>query len=122
MPDAFLVKQRIEPGKTERAKEVFRSVGEIKSSDAAQNVLKKEGVHTESAFLQRTDDGEYVLYYIEAEDGGEVYDVYQEVMADPGGEAEGLEEFLEEFQDVVAGDPFVADVEFLYHVTTPDRP
>lgn len=122
MADAILVKQKIAPGKTERARKLFRKFEQLKRADAAQDVLQKEGVYTESAFLQQTEDGDYVLYYIEAEDGKEVYDVYQDIMADPEGEGEGLEESLEEFQEVVAGDPFVADVEFLYHLTTPDRP
>ncbi|WP_121820054.1 DUF6176 family protein [Halostella salina] len=122
MAETILVKQEIEPGKTEQAKDVFRAVGEFKNTDAAVEVLEKEGVYTESAFLQRAEDGDHVLYYIEAEDGKEVYDVYQDIMADPQGETEGMEDFLAEFQDVVTGEPFVADVEFLYHMTTPDRP
>lgn len=122
MADVILVKQKIKSGQTERAKALFKEIGQMRNTDAALEVLKKEGVYTESAFLQQTDEGDYILYYIEAEDGEQVYDVYKDIMADPKGEAEELEEFLTEFQEVMAGEPYVAEVEPLYHLVNPDRP
>lgn len=121
MTDTILVKQKIVPGKTEQAKALFTEMGQMRNSPEAIELLKKEGVYTETAFLQQTEEGDFVLYYIEAEDGEQVYEIYRDIVADPEEEAEGLEEFIHEFNSVMDGEPFVADVEPLYHVVNPDR-
>ena len=124
MVDTILVEQEIEAGETERARELFEVVRQPDDfeSEAEGRALRKEGVYTESAFLQRRDDGDYVLYYIEAEDGTRVRDVFEDIRADPEGEIGGLEAFMAEFETVMAGPPTLADAELLYHVTDPERP
>lgn len=122
MTDVILLKQEIVPGKTEQAKALFKEMSQLRGTDEAIEVLKKEGVYTESAFLQQTDGGDFILYYIEAEDGEQVYEIYRDIVADPEEEAEGLEEFIHEFNSVVAGEPFLAEVDPLYHLVNPERP
>lgn len=121
MSDVILVEQALEPGEIERAKSLFEGIGRTGDSEGVVAVLQKEGVYTESAFLQRRDDGHYVLYYIEAEDGQRVKDVFDGILADPEGETEGLTEFIREFEAVTAGDPQLADAELLYHLVNPER-
>lgn len=121
MADAILVEQEIETGKTERAKALFEEIGEMRNTDEALQLLAKEGVFTETAFLHESEEGAHVIYYIEAEDGEEVHDVYQDIMADPDGEAEGMEEIIREFQAVIAGEPSLVDGELLYHLVNPAR-
>ncbi|WP_254545859.1 DUF6176 family protein [Halomarina pelagica] len=122
MTDVILAEQEIEPGRTEDAVALFEEIGRVRDADDVMSALEREGVHTESAFLRRTDEADYVLYYIEAEDGEQVYDVYRDIVTDPEGEAEGLAEFVREFNDVMAGEPSVVEADLLYHLVTPDRP
>lgn len=121
MVDAILVKQAVEPGKEQQAKSLFEELGRMRNTESALELLKKEGVYTETAFLRKTEKGSHILYYIEAEDGERVQDVYNEIMADPDGEAEGMEAFIREFQEVVGGEPHLVEGEPLYHVVNPDR-
>lgn len=120
MVDTILVKQRIEPGMTDRAAALLEMVD---GDDATVlDVLGREGVHTETAFLKRGGDGDdFVLYYIEAEDGARVKDVFDAITADPDAEEDELGEFLREFDEVMAGEPFLADFEPLYHLVRSDR-
>ena len=121
MVDTILVEQRIEPGMTERAAALLEMIDG--DDDAVLDVLRREGVHTETAFLKRGDDGgDFVLYYIEAENGERVKDVFDAITADPGAEDDELAQFLREFDEVMAGEPFLADFEPLYHLVNPNRP
>lgn len=124
MVDTILVEQEVEAGETERARALFESINQPDEfeTDAIGEVLRKEGVYTESAFLQHREGGDYVLYYIEAEDGTQVRDVFEDIRANPKSETDGLESFLAEFEAVMAGTPTLVDVELLYHVTDPERP
>lgn len=121
MTDIALVKQDIEPGKTERAKALFKEAGQMRNTDEAIKMLAKEGVYTESAFLQQSDEGDSILYFVECEDGEQAFDVYQDIVADPEEEAEGLEELIHEFNSVMAGEPYVAEADPLYHLVNPER-
>ncbi len=38
--------------------------------------MKREGIYTESAFLHRTEDVDFLIYYIEAEDFGRAMEVF----------------------------------------------
>lgn len=120
MTDAFLVKQPIEPERVEAARSLFEELGRMRS-DPAIELLEKEGVFTETAFLRQDEEGPYILYYIEAADGGTVQDVYHDIMADPEGEAEGMAEFIRRFTEIVSGDPSLVDGEPLYHLVNPAR-
>lgn len=120
MPDVFLVRHQIAPGKTEEARELFARLDD--PPEGAMDVLDAETVYTESAFLETGPDGDAILYYIEAEDGATVYDVFQDLMDAPEDVAPEMAAFVEQFESVVTGEPTVVDVELLYHVVNPDRP
>ncbi|WP_135828401.1 DUF6176 family protein [Halorussus halobius] len=122
MTDAILVEQALEPGRVDRARELFAEIDRMADDQAVVDVLRSEGVHTESAFLQHREDGDYVLYYIEAEDGEQVKDVFDALVDDPEGETDGLAEFVRAFDAVTAGEPQLADAEPLYHLVDPERP
>lgn len=121
MTDAILVEQALEPGAVERARQLFAEIGQRADSEPVVDVLRKEGVYTESAFLQHREDGDYVLYYIEAEDGEQVKDVFDALIDDPESETD-LAEFVRAFDAVTASEPELADAEPLYHLVNPERP
>ncbi|WP_338729953.1 DUF6176 family protein [Haladaptatus sp. DJG-WS-42] len=122
MGDVLLVNQRIAPGKTERAKALLSQMDDPEYADAALAILDAEGVHTESAFLRRGDDGDYVTYYIEAEDGATVYDVFKHVTEHPDELPNEMGAFVAEFNAVMDGDPYLVDSDVLYHLVNPERP
>lgn len=66
MSDVVLIKNRIEPGKTGRLREWMREIRTRR--DEAIETLQHEGMISEAAFLERTNDGDYLIYYMEAED------------------------------------------------------
>ncbi len=80
------------------------------------DIIDREGVHTESAFVWSHEGTDYILTYIEAEDTERVKEVYDAEMAAAD------HAFIEAFQSVVAGPPEPLDAEPLYHLVHPDRP
>lgn len=121
--DVFLVRQPLAEGETEAARELFSRLDESPPAGVT-DVLRAETVHTETAFLERREDGDYVCYYIEAEDGATVRDVFEGLLADPASAVDAgdeLGEFVEAFQSVVAGPPELVAAERLYHLVDPDR-
>ena len=114
MADVVLTKQKIEPGKTPRLKEWM---DEIRGrEDEAIQTLKNEGVYAESAFIERTDDGEYLVYYMEAEDMGHVFEAFSE------SSHEIDLEHQEVMSDVLETEENVGEYELLYHLVNPERP
>ncbi|WP_336360212.1 hypothetical protein [Haladaptatus sp. ZSTT2] len=85
-------------------------------------ILDAEGVHTESAFLRTDADGDFVTYYIEAEEGATVYDVFKQVTENPDELSDELAAFVAEFNDVMDGDPYLVESEVLYHLVNPECP
>jgi hypothetical protein len=114
--DVFLTRQPIAEGETERARALLQDLRGVDDTDAGMEIIDREGVHTESAFLWTHDGTDYILTYIEAEDAARVKEVYE-------AEMEAAEHgFIEEFQAVVAGPPEPLDAEPLYHIVHPQRP
>ncbi|SIQ69031.1 hypothetical protein SAMN05421858_0094 [Haladaptatus litoreus] len=114
MTDVVLTKQKIEPGKTERLKEWSEEVRERK--DEAVETLQNEGMHAESAFIERTDDGDFLVYYMKAEDIHEVYEAFENSTHEIDREHEEvMRETLESVEDV-------GEYELLYHLDNPDLP
>jgi hypothetical protein len=113
--DVVLTKQPIAEGETERARALLEDLRGVDEA-AAMDIIDREGVYTESAFLWSHEGTDYILTYIEAEDAERVEEVYAEEMerADHA--------FVEEFLAVVAGPPEPLDADPLYHVVHPDRP
>jgi hypothetical protein len=65
MVDVVLTKQRIEPGKISQLREWTEEIRQRENEAVA--TLKNEGMHSESAFIESTADGDFLVYYMEAE-------------------------------------------------------
>jgi hypothetical protein len=114
MADVLLSKQKIKSGKTARLKEWM---AEIQTrEDEAIETLKHEGMHSEAAFLQRTEDGDFLVYYMEADDMDHVFEAYKQ------SDHEIDHEHREVLEDVLEDGSDVDNYELLYHLTNPDRP
>ncbi len=120
MTDAFLLKQKIEPGKTERCKELLaEQVGQ--TNREMSEILEVEGVYTESIFIEQAGDGEYLVWYFEAESMARVAEVWNDP-AETAIEAEiehgksMLAEVLEN-PETWNEDSF----ELLHHLVNPER-
>lgn len=113
MTDVVLVKQRVKPDKVDRLREWMAEVRE--RSGEAEDTLRDEGVLTESAFLEHTDDGPHLVYYMEAEDIERVWDQFEDSDHDIDREHKAvMAEVLEDGRDVGEFEP-------LYHLTNSER-
>ncbi|WP_459192176.1 DUF6176 family protein [Halosimplex sp. J119] len=113
MTDVVMVKQRVQEDKVDRLKEWMAEVRDRRNE--AEETLRDEGMLTESAFLERTDDGPYLVYYMEAEDIDRVWDQYEDSNHDIDREHKRV------MQEVLEDDRNVGEFEPLYHLTNPDR-
>lgn len=87
--DVLLSRQEIVPGEADTLREWF--AGEAENKEAVRAALRDEGVYVESVFIHSTDDGEYLLYYIEADDFDEALEAF----------LESKHENIQEYQKVV---------------------
>lgn len=113
MTDVVLTRQRVTEGKTDELREWCAELAD--REDEVRATLRDEGMYTESAFLERTDDGDYLYYYMEAENLPAALDAFESSDHDVD------REHRETMADVVAEDPALDEFELLYHVTNPDR-
>lgn len=93
--DVLLSRQEIEPGEADALREWF--AGEAENKDAVRAALRDEGVYVESVFIHSTDDGEYLLYYIEADD----FDVALEEFLES--EHENIQQYREVVEQTLVG-------------------
>jgi hypothetical protein len=113
MTDVVLVKQRVEPGKEQRLREWLREVQ--RRQDEAEETLRDEGVLTESAFLEHTDRGTFLVSYMEAEDMHRVQESFEQ------SDHQIDEEHKAVMRDVLVDGRNVGEYEQLYHLTHPKR-
>jgi hypothetical protein len=113
MVDVVLSKQEIADGKTERLREWAEEVQ--RRSDEAVETLRDEGMHSETAFVEHTDDGDYLVYYMKADDIEAVYEAFEDSTHDID------EDHKRVLADVLADGENVGDYEFLYHLENPER-
>lgn len=64
--DVILHRQKIKPGNADDLREWFED--NVEDEPAVQSALRERGLRVESAFIQSTDSGEYLLYYAEVDD------------------------------------------------------
>lgn len=114
MTDVVLTRQRVEDGKTEKLRDWCEELAN--RSDEVRETLRDEGMYTETAFLERTEDGHYLYYYMEAEDVPAALQAFGESDHDVDREHEAT------MSDVVAESPALDEFEVLYHAVNPDRP
>lgn len=113
MPEVLLTKNRIKPGKTEQLREWME---EIKSRrKEAIETLQHEDMLTESAFLESGEEGDYLIYYMEAEDIGQVFEAFD------SSPYEIDQEHKEVLNEVLTDDQPKQEIELLYHLVNPDR-
>lgn len=114
MSEVVLTKNRIEPGKTEQLREWM---AEIQSRrDEAVKTLQYEGMYSEAAFLEQTADGDYLLYYMEAEDIDSVFEAFESSPYKIDQEHKKI------MDDVLADDQPEGNIELLYHLLNRERP
>ncbi|SEW03190.1 DUF6176 family protein [Halobacterium jilantaiense] len=114
MADVVLSKQKIADGKTERLREWAAEVQNRR--DEAVVTLRDEGMHSETAFVEHTDDGDFLVYYMKADDIDAVYEALEDSSHDIDEDHERV------LMDVLEDGEEVGDYEFLYHLENPDRP
>lgn len=87
-------------------------------------VLQTEGLYTESLFLKRTDDGDFVLWYMEADDINQFYDGFERAFESQHPLAIAAEKFIrtvfEEPEKALTGNE--GNHELVIHGRNPERP
>lgn len=114
MPEVVLTKQKIEPGKTERLKEWMSEIREREQE--AIETLQSEGMHSEAAFLEQSEGGDYLVYYMAAENMHDVFKSFEDSSHDID------EEHKQIMHEVLEDGESVGDYELLYHMVNPERP
>ena len=128
MTDVVLLKQKIRPGKTEHLVEWMDGLLDQVGDAELHEMLQAEGVHTESIFVERTDDGDFLLWYFEAKDMGRVGDVWDDldaVVAEVWDDAPAMVEEAKDSLGELLEDPETfqqGDFELLEHLVNPERP
>ncbi|WP_224450063.1 DUF6176 family protein [Haloprofundus salilacus] len=111
--EVILTKSRIRPGKTDRLREW---TDEIRArEDEALETLQHEGMHAEAAFVEHAEDGDYLVYYMEADDIEEVFEAFEE------SPHEIDREHREVMHEVLVGDDAERTIEPLYHLVNPEK-
>ena len=114
MVDIVMTKRRIEPGKTRWLKEWMAEIR--RREDEAVETYESEEMYGESTFIERTDEGDFLVYYMESEDAQRAYEAFENSTHEIDREhKEVMEEVLEDERNV-------GEYELLYHLTHPNRP
>ena len=122
MTDVLLVRYEIAAGETERVREWLAEAGAGQARVA--ELLRAEGMLTESLFVEEREDGDYLLLYHEAADIGRVLEVFEAGDADlVAGSWALLEEGRALFEEAIVGglERPVEVIEPALHATNPER-
>jgi hypothetical protein len=114
MADIILTKQKIESGKTTQLKEWMDEICE--REEEAIETLKSEGMHSETAFIEHTEEGDFLVYYMRADDMEQVFDSFNE------SSHEIDEEHKQVMDEVLESGENIGDYELLYHMDNPELP
>ncbi|GAA0231662.1 DUF6176 family protein [Haladaptatus pallidirubidus] len=120
MTDVFLLKQKIKPGETERCKELLAEQMNQSSSDI-EEILEVEGVFTESIFIERASDGDYLVWYFEAKDATRISGIWDEPAK--AGIEDKVDDTKSMLTDVLENPDTWGedDFELLHHLVNPNR-
>lgn len=111
MSEVILTKNRIKPGKTARLR---KWMAEIQTRrDEAIETLQHEGMVSEAAFIEQTDKGDYLVYFMEAKDIERVFEAFQ------SSPFEIDREHQEVMEDVLVQEQSDREIELLYHLKNP---
>ncbi|MDJ1434168.1 DUF6176 family protein [Halostagnicola sp. A-GB9-2] len=113
MTEATLLKQKVDPKEVDQLKDWMETVRD--RSGAALETLQNEGVYTETAFLEETPDGTFLVTYIEAEDLEQVWKTFEESTHEIDTKHKKvMRNCLEDGENA-------GDFEPLYHLANPNR-
>lgn len=118
MADVFIRKQKILPGKTERLREWIAKMDDEADSDSqgVQDIWSAESLHTISLFVEHAADGDYFVWYLEAESMEQLVDARRS-------STHPLHDVEDEMMADVLEDPEeTGDFEPLLHGVSPERP
>lgn len=116
MADIFIRKQKIRPGKTERLREWITEMHDAASREAAQDIWAAESLHTISLFIEHADDGDYFVWFLEAESMEQLIEARR-------ASTHPLHDVEDEMMEDVLEDPEEAgDFEPLLHGVSSERP
>lgn len=113
MTEVTLIKQRVDP---ERVTQLKDGMEDIRNREKeAIETLRNEGVYTETAFLEETAEGTFLVTYVEAEDLERVWEAFEESTHEIDREfKQVMQDCLEDVQDTGNFAP-------LYHLANPER-
>lgn len=79
MTDVLLMRHRIQPGKTETLRELYRDVrnGEYEHLDEVDELLRREGMSAEALFIEETEEADFLVRYVESDDLDHALETYQ---------------------------------------------
>jgi PHP family Zn ribbon phosphoesterase len=112
MAEIVLAKQKIEKGKTERLREWMEEITEREAE--AVETLKSEGMHSETAFIEQTEESDFLIYYMKADSIEQVYESFEDSSHDID------QEHKQVMSDVLESGENVGDYELLYHLENPE--
>ena len=113
MSEVQLIRYRLKDGETERMYEWMDKINSRR--EEAIETLQNENVLSEAAFLESRADGDYVSFYMEAEDLEAATEAFEESTHSID------QEFKELLSEVVAQEQPEEDIELLYHLANPNR-
>jgi len=106
MSEVVLTKQKLRPGKTERLRVWAEEIREFED----------ERMHLEAAFVEHTDDGPFLVYFMKADDVDAVIEAFED------SDHEIDHEHAEVLDAVSESPERVGDYELLYWLDNPNRP
>ncbi|WP_435348563.1 DUF6176 family protein [Haloarchaeobius sp. HRN-SO-5] len=118
MADTFIRKQKIRPGKTERLREwITKMEAEAEAdSQGVQDIWSAESLHTISLFIEHAEDGDYFVWYLEA-------DSMEQLIEARRASTHPLHDVEDAMMEDILEDPDEnGDFEPLLHGVSPERP
>ena len=118
MAEIFIRKQKIRPGKTDQLREWIRKLNEEADADSqgVREIWAEESLHTISLFIEHAEDGDYFVWYLEADSMEQLINARQ-ASTHP---LHDVEDAM--MEDVLEGPEEVGDFEPLLHGVSPERP
>ena len=113
MAEVVLTKQKIRPGKVERLREWTEEIQD--REDEALETLENEGMHLEAAFVEHTEEGEFLVYFMKADDVDAAFEAFEE------SDHQIDHEHAEVLEAVLESPERVGDYELLYWLGNPAR-
>lgn len=118
MAETFIRKQKIRPGKTERLREWIAKMEDEAEADCqgVRDIWAAESLHTISLFIEHTEDGDYFVWYLEAESMEQLINARHSSTRP----LHDVEDAM--MKDVLENPDETGDFEPLLHGVSPERP